>query len=301
MNIVITGGTGLIGSTLTGYLTEQGHHIYILTRNCKNQQNKENITFVPWLTTDHYPEKELPNIDAVVNLAGSSINKRWTSQHKKAILNSRIQATREVKRIISEMNKKPDVLINASAIGYYGISNQTVFTEDSLPQNRDFLQDVCERWENEASKAEEMGIRTVYARFGLILDERKGALPKIMLPYKMFAGGTIGSGKQWYSWVHLRDVIQMLVFAIHHKEVRGAINVTAPQPEQMKDFGKKLGHAINRPHWAPVPAVLLKNVLGDMSQLVLKGQKVLPDKLMSLGYTFTYPTLDEALQDLIES
>ncbi|RSL31628.1 TIGR01777 family protein [Salibacterium salarium] len=300
MNIAITGGTGLVGSTLTGYLTQQGHHVYILTRNSKNQQNKANITFVQWLDKGLYPEKELPNIDAVVNLAGASINKRWTAKHKQAILHSRIRATKEVTRIIQEMESPPDVLINASAVGYYGVSNQTTFTEATPPQNRDFLQDVCERWEKEASKVEKMGVRTVYARFGLILDKKEGALPKIMLPYKLFAGGPIGSGKQWYSWIHLRDVIEMIVFAICHEEVKGALNVTAPNPERMKDFGKKLGNAMNRPHWAPVPAFLLRNALGDMSLLVLKGQRVLPEKMMSHGYGFSYPALDEALTDLVQ-
>ncbi|SFP57106.1 TIGR01777 family oxidoreductase [Salibacterium halotolerans] len=298
MNIAIAGGTGFIGSALTGYLTGLGHHVYILTRNSTSRQNKDRITFVEWLRPDARPENHLPDLDAVVNLAGTSINKRWTAENKKSILQSRLDAVKEINRFISIMDHKPDVVVNASAVGWYGTSRTDEFTEKSSPADRDFLQYVCEHWEKEASRATEEDIRIVYARFGLILDDSEGALPLMMLPYKFFAGGPIGSGNQWYSWVHLQDVIQLLHFAIIHENVEGPLNVTAPNPERMKKFGKKLAAALSRPHWAPVPAFFIRNLLGEMSLLILEGQKAIPQKALAQGYTFTYPTLDKALNNI---
>ncbi|MFZ4453389.1 TIGR01777 family oxidoreductase [Salibacterium aidingense] len=301
MNIAVTGGTGFVGSALTGYLTSLYHHVYILTRNSGNKQNKENITFVEWLQDDSRPEKELPSLDAVVNLAGASINDRWTSRQKQKILKSRIESTKEVNRIIDELEDKPKVLVNASAVGFYGTSRDVEFTENSRPYNYNFLQDVCRQWEGEAANAAALGVRTVFARFGLILDDKEGALPKMMLPYKLFAGGPIGSGNQWYSWVHLKDVIQLITFAMQTEAVEGPMNVTAPHPERMEDFGKKLARTMNRPHWAPVPASVLRTALGEMSILILEGQKVLPQKPLEWGYHFSYPELEGALQNIISS
>ncbi|WP_240375786.1 TIGR01777 family oxidoreductase [Bacillus piscicola] len=301
MNIAITGGTGLVGSALTGYFTAKGHHLFILTRNTANKQDKENITFVEWLQDESVPEQKLTNIDVFINLAGASLNSRWTKRRKKLILESRTNATREVIRIIGELSYKPKVLINASAVGYYGVSKRAVFTESSPSENKDFLQSVCEAWETEAAAAESAGVRTVYARFGLILDNKEGALPSILLPYKLFAGGRIGSGEQWYSWVHLRDVVELINFAIFCDQVKGALNVTAPCPEKMKNFGKTLAKTINRPHWLPVPAYFVHRLFGEMSTLITEGQKVIPRKALSLGYHFSYPELDEAFADLLEN
>ncbi|MFD2703869.1 TIGR01777 family oxidoreductase [Salibacterium lacus] len=298
MNIAITGGTGFIGSALTGYLTGLGHHVYILTRNSTSKQNKDLITFVEWLHPDSRPEDHLPVLNAIVNLAGTSINKRWTAENKKAILQSRLEATGEILRVIRALDHKPDVLLNASAVGWYGTSTTAEFTENSTPVSRDFLQYVCQQWEKEAGRAEEEGVRTVFARFGLILDDSEGALPLMMLPYKLFAGGPVGTGRQWYSWVHLQDVIQMLHLVLTHKNVEGPLNITAPNPERMKDFGKTLGNKLNRPHWAPVPSFFIRNLLGEMSLLILEGQKVIPQKALAQGYTFTYPTLDKALHHI---
>ncbi|SDI53137.1 TIGR01777 family oxidoreductase [Alteribacillus bidgolensis] len=300
MNIAVTGGTGMVGSALTGYLTKNGHHVYILTRNSKNKQNKENITFVEWLHEKSAPENHLPPLDAIVNLAGASISSRWTKTQKKLIRNSRIDATREVIHIIQALEIKPNVLINASAVGYYGISKTEVFTEKSGPEGRNFLQDVCEKWEYEASRAEDFGIRTVYARFGLILDDKEGALPKMMLPYSFFTGGSIGSGDQWYSWVHLKDVVEMIVFAIEHNKASGPMNVTSPHPEQMKHFGQKLAKRMNRPHWIPAPSFAVKSLLGEMSILILEGQKVIPEQPLTWGYSFAFPYLEDTLEDLLK-
>lgn len=299
MNIAISGGTGLVGSALTGYFTAQGHHVYILTRNTENKQNKERITFVEWLGSSSAPEKELPDLDAVINLAGASIQKRWTEDHKKAILQSRLSATEEIERIIGAVSSKPEVLINASAVGYYGISEEAVFTESSQPAERNFLQEVSEQWEEKARSVEKHGVRLVLARFGLILDGEEGAFPMMMLPYKLYAGGPIGSGRQWYSWIHLRDVVEMTAFALETKKVTGPMNVTAPEPMRMDEFGRTLGTVMKRPHWLPVPGTALQKTLGEMSVLIVNGQKALPEKALEAGYTFSYSKLKPALEDLV--
>ncbi|MGY4690550.1 TIGR01777 family oxidoreductase [Salibacterium sp. K-3] len=298
MNILAAGGTGLVGSALTGYLTGLGHHVFILTRNASSKQNKDLVTFVEWLQPGARPEDHLPDIDAVINLAGASINSRWTEKQKQKILQSRLDAAGEINRLIGALDRSPEVLINASAVGWYGTSKTAEFTEKSSPANSNFLQHVCEQWEKEASRAADAGVRTVLARFGLILDDSGGALPKMMFPYKLFAGGPIGSGDQWYSWVHLQDVIQLICFAIHHKNMEGPLNVTAPNPERMREFGRKLGSTLNRPHWAPVPAFVIRTALGDMSTLILEGQKVIPQKALQHGFSFTYPNLEKALQNI---
>ncbi|WP_252314510.1 TIGR01777 family oxidoreductase [Sinobaca sp. H24] len=300
MNIAISGGTGLVGSALTGYLTAQGHHVYILTRNTENKQNKERITFVEWLGSSSTPEKELPDLDAVINLAGASIQKRWTDDHKKAILQSRLSATQEIERIIGALPSKPEVLINASAVGYYGISEEDVFTESSGPAERNFLQEVSEQWEEKARTVEKHGVRLVLARFGLILDGEEGALPMMMLPYKLYTGGPIGNGRQWYSWIHLRDVVEMIEFALETKKVKGPMNITAPEPLRMDEFGRTLGAVMRRPHWLPVPGIALQKSLGEMSVLIVNGQKALPEKALEAGYTFSYSKLEPALKDLLD-
>ncbi|SDH43102.1 hypothetical protein SAMN05192534_105137 [Alteribacillus persepolensis] len=300
MNIVITGGTGMVGSKLTNHLLHKGHHVYILTRNASNKQNTRQLTYVKWLGHNSSPEKYLPTVDAVINLAGASISQRWTPSYKALIRDSRIEATREVIRIINSLPSKPEVLINASAIGYYGTSKTNTFTEESKPIKADFLHRVCKEWENEAAAAKSEGVRVVYARFGLILANKEGALSKMVLPYYLFIGGPLGTGDQWYSWVHVTDVINMIAFAVEHQHVCGPINVTAPSPERMHSFGKQLANTLQKPHWLPTPAFAVRAALGEMSTLILDGQKVLPEKPLQSGYTFSYPSLHTALDNLFD-
>ncbi|PSL43642.1 hypothetical protein B0H94_110118 [Salsuginibacillus halophilus] len=300
MHVAIAGGTGLVGSLLTDHLIHAGADISILTRNALNKQNSERITYVEWLN-DRTPEHELGHVDAFVNLAGASINERWTEDHKQKILDSRIEATREIVRLCGALPEKPGVLINASAVGYYGTSTTDVFTEDSRPVERNFLQHVCERWEEEAAEAEKIyGVRTVFARLGLVLHDQEGALPNIVLPYKLFAGGPVGSGEQWYSWVHWEDVVEMIHFAIDQPDLSGPMNVVAPHPKRMKQFGRTLASVLGRPHWIPAPSIALKTALGEMSVLVLEGQKVLPARAEAHGYSFVFPELRPALEDLLQ-
>ncbi|MED1599955.1 TIGR01777 family oxidoreductase [Alkalihalophilus marmarensis] len=301
MKIAVTGGTGFIGSKLTSALTKEGHSVYILTRNPDNKPEQPSVTYIKWLSEGAKPEKELEGIDAIVNLAGESIGEgRWTEERKKKIKSSRIDATKEVISILEKLDKKPDVLVNASATGYYGNSLTETFTEESSPVERNFLSDVVIEWEKEAIKAQELGIRTVFTRFGIVLSKEEGALNRMLLPYKLFAGGPLGSGKQWFSWVHIDDVVGLILFSLKQKAAEGPINVTSPHPLQMNDFGKVVGDVLGRPHWLPAPSFALKMALGEMSTLVLDGQKVLPVKAEKLGYTYHFRDLKPALCDLLK-
>lgn len=299
MNIVIAGGTGLIGSHLVELLLKDDHHIYILTRNANNKKKTAKITYVNWLNEGDKPEEKLQNIDVVVNLAGQSINNRWTKAEKKRILSSRISATKNCLTLIESLSKKPNVFLNASAVGFYGTSQTNTFTEADKKAGTDFLASVVEQWEAEATKAEKLGIRTVLLRLGVVLAKEGGALNKMLLPYKFFGGGTVGSGQQWLSWVHIDDVVKIIQFAIKNEQIIGPINITAPNPEQMKNFGKILATVLNKPHWLPAPSLALKLLLGEMSMLVLKGQKAIPKKAEESGYQFQYPELDGALKNLL--
>ncbi|WLD93969.1 TIGR01777 family oxidoreductase [Alkalihalobacillus sp. AL-G] len=295
MNIAITGGTGFVGQALTDHLTRQGYSVYVLTRNPEDKPDKNNVTYIKWLTDDSDPSTELPDLSAIVNLAGETINGRWTEEKKEKIISSRITATQEIVNIIAAQPNKPSVLINASAIGFYGTSMTRTFDETVQEPGNDFLSHVTENWEREAAKAKAFGVRVVYTRFGLILDGDEGALPRIAIPYKIFAGGPIGSGEQWYSWIHINDIVGLIDFAINNETVDGPLNATSPHPVQMHVFGKVLGKTLNRPHWFPTPGFLLRGALGEMSTLILDGQKVYPQKALNDGYKFQFPTLTSAL------
>ncbi|WKA55828.1 TIGR01777 family oxidoreductase [Planococcus shixiaomingii] len=297
MKIAITGGTGFVGKELTRLLHMQGWEIYILTRHPK--QSSLGITYVEWLTERAAPEKQLEGIDAFVNLAGASINAgRWSDKQKKEIYDSRITATNEVLRILKALEKKPEALVNASAVGIYPNSDSYTYTETSTNFGDDFLAKTVFDWERLADQAKELGIRVAYGRFGIILGKDDGALPLMALPYKLFGGGTVGSGKQWLSWVHVYDVARAIQFAIETKTLEGPFNVTAPNPQRMKEFGKELAKALGRPHWIPVPSFALETALGEKSRLVLEGQRVLPVVLQQHGFEFTFPHLQSALADL---
>ncbi|MGM0842961.1 MAG: TIGR01777 family oxidoreductase [Bacillota bacterium] len=299
MKIAITGGTGFVGQALTEELLEHHHEVMILTRNPDKYDNRSGVTYVKWLSDGAKPEEELEGIQAFINLAGESINSgRWTDERKKRIINSRINSTQEVMNIIKALKEKPACLINASAIGYYPSSKTNTYTEASTETAENFLGETVQIWEKEASKANQLDIRVAYARFGIILGEEEGALPRIALPYKMFVGGTVGSGDQWMSWVHIKDIARAVHFIVETESISGPVNVTAPSPVTMKEFGKTLGAVLGRPHWIPVPSLALKVAMGEMSALVLEGQKVLPSVLSENGFQFEYPELKSALIDI---
>ncbi|MBD7965364.1 TIGR01777 family oxidoreductase [Fictibacillus norfolkensis] len=294
--ILVTGGTGFVGGFLTKHLTALGNEVFILTRKDK-QSDEKGVTYVQWMGST---EPDLPPIDAVVNLAGESINGRWTDEKKQSILNSRLKVTEELFKLVKKMPKKPSVWVNASAIGYYGTSETEVFTERSSKHGADFLAEVVRAWETKASEAESLGIRTVFTRFGLVLGKDGGVLPQLSLPYRFFAGGTVGSGDQWVSWVHVEDVAKLITEAIEDDQYSGPVNVTSPHPVRMKEFGQVTGEVMHRPHWLPAPSIAFKIMFGEMSMLILKGQRVLPEKAQNIGYTFSYPQLKGALHDLLQ-
>lgn len=299
MKIAIAGGTGFVGMKLTDFLLDKGNEVIILSRK-KKESSSPNIRYVEWMSDGAAPEKELNGIDAFINLAGKSINDRWTDAAKKQIVESRVKTTREIFRIINSMSIKPEVLINASAVGIYGTSKEETFTEEASPQASDFLAETVKLWEQEAAKIAELGVRTVFTRFGIILGEA-GALPSIVLPYKIFAGGTVGSGTQWVSWVHINDVVKLIHFLITQKSIEGPVNATSPNPIQMKDFGKTVASVLHRPHWIPGPSFAVKLFLGEMSILVLEGQRVIPKVALLNHFEFSHPVLEEALTDILKS
>ncbi|KAB8129379.1 TIGR01777 family protein [Gracilibacillus oryzae] len=299
MKIAITGGTGYVGKNLTKKLTDRGDTVYILTRSPEKYQNTDKVNYVGWLTEGTRPAEELPHLDAIINLAGDSLFGYWTKSKKDRIYQSRINATYEINELIKQMDVKPEVLVSASAVGYFGTSKDETFTEDNTEPGSDFLAEVTTAWEKTALQAKAEGVRTVIARFGVILGS-EGALPLMALPFKLYAGGRIGTGDQWLSWIHIKDVAGMIIFAIDNQQVEGPMHVTSPNPVTNKEMSSALAEVLRKPDWLPVPSFILKLFLGEMSILVVKGQKVVPEKAMILGYRFNYPNVREALVEIFK-
>ena len=261
MKIVLAGGSGLVGQKVTEVLQGAGHQIVVLTR--KNMTNDQNTSYVKWLHEGLSPEVEIGYADAFINLAGVSINDgRWNKNHQLQIYDSRMSATDELLRIIHALPEKPSVLINASAIGIYPASYDILYTEQSSEVANDFLGKTVFDWEQKALSAENEGLRVVCTRFGVVLSQDGGAFPLMALPYKLFAGGTVGTGKQWISWVHINDVARAILFALENENISGTLNVTAPSPTRMKEFGQTIGLVLRRPHWIPAPSFAMKLALG---------------------------------------
>ncbi|WP_164670009.1 TIGR01777 family oxidoreductase [Virgibacillus doumboii] len=296
MNILVTGGTGFVGKHLTNTLLENDHCVYILTRSPDKHTDSEKISYLGYNTQ----ADTLPTIHAVINLAGDSLFGYWTKKKKEAIRNSRIETTQKVIDFMKNMDKKPEVLISGSAVGFYGTSEDLIFTEKTTKPGNDFLATVVTDWEKTASQAEQLRIRTVYTRFGVILGN-EGALPYMKLPVKMFAGGKIGNGEQWVPWVHIEDVVKLIQFALDNEAISGPLNVTAPNPKRNKDFTKILANLLKRPYWIPAPSPIIRMTIGEMSLLITKGQYVLPNKAVENNFQFTYPYLEEALRNIERS
>jgi uncharacterized protein len=296
MNYLITGGTGFVGKKLVEKLISLDHHSFILTRTPEKFTNTKHTTYLSFDNTNN-----LPVIHGVINLAGETLYGYWTKNKKERIKTSRMETTQRLIDLMGDMEEKPDVFISGSAVGYYGISNDMIFTEETKKPGNDFLADVVVDWEKTAKQAEELSIRTVLARFGVILGSNGGALPLMSLPTKLFVGGRVGKGEQWTSWIHLDDVVDLIIHAIQKKSISGPFNVTAPQPVRNKEFNQILSKSLKRPYWFPTPGLLVRAATGEMSQLVLKGQYVLPNKALENGYQFHYPTLDLALEQCFRS
>ena len=299
MKIMIAGGTGFIGGDLVAQLRSKGHELFLLSRSEKKSADS-NIHYLPWDGKSSGSwGSQMSAMDAVINLAGEPIaGKRWSAAQKDKILQSRILGTRAIIEAISKSNPKPKLLINASAVGYYGNVPEGDVSETHT-KGKGFLADTCEAWENEALRAQAVGLRTVLLRTGIVLERGGGALSKMLPPFQFFAGGPLGSGRQWFPWIHREDVVRILLFALENEAISGAVNTTAPNPVTMREFCRDLGKVMHRPSWAPVPGLALKILLGEMSEMLLGGQKALPEKLLKHQFIFKFPNLEGALADIL--
>lgn len=296
MKIILAGGTGFIGKALRKEFLATGHEVTVLTRGGNSVEN-EKEKFIVWDgKTEGDWAAHLEGAGAVINLSGENIAvKRWTSARKEAILSSRIDATRAIVSAIGKLKNKPAVLINASAVGYYGDNLDAELTE-AAACGKGFLAEICERWEEEARKASAYGVRVVLARFGPVLGDHGGMLAKMVLPFRFFAGAPLGSGRQWIPWVHREDAARAFCFLLEHRGLSGPVNITAPVPATMKEFSQALAETLHRPLWFPVPAFFIKALLGEMAAVVLSSQRAVPQKLLQAGYDFKYPGLSGALK-----
>jgi len=302
MKILLTGAAGFIGGTLTRRLLERGHEPLILTRGVSQVlHDPSGKVFIPW-DGQNVGEwwKFINSAEAVINLAGENIAARpWTDAQKKKILSSRIDATNAIVEAIQKIPKKPRLLINASAIGYYGDVPEGDVAEDH-PHGKGFLAELCAVWEAAALQAGKFGPRVVIARFGLVLEKEGGMLGRMVPPFRYFMGGPLGSGKQWLSWVHREDLIGALIFLLEKENASGPFNLTAPEPLRMTEFCRALGRTLKRPSGLRVPSGILKIMLGEMSQALITGQRALPKRLLDLGFQFKYPLLEQALADIFK-
>lgn len=299
MKIAIAGGSGMIGNELMKRFKKDHHSLIVLTRNPSTDRDADGVRYVKWLD-DNSEEvaHELEGVDAIINLAGRSINDgRWTKEERRSIYTSRINASNELVRIVDQMKKAPKVIVQASAIGVYHTSKTKEYHEGSSTEGREFLQIVVRGWER-ALEPLQQKTRVVYARLGVVLHPTEGAFPLMKLPYQLFAGGTIASGEQWVSWVHIDDVVGAFDTMLKDEALFGPVNVTAPYPVRMKQFGKAIGHALHRPHYFPVPKPLLEIVLGRKNEIITKGQCAKPRVLQRAQFHFNYPTIDSALRQL---
>ncbi len=302
MKILVTGSSGLVGTALVKALGRDGHMMCRLMRPESTANNEVKDGFnVAWNPTTGELGGAGVGPDAVVNLAGASIaGGRWTTQRKAVLRASRIDTTRALVEALAKMNVRPSVLVSASAIGVYGNRGDELLTEESKV-GTDFLAGLAQEWEAEALKAEALGIRVVLARFGIILSREGGALAKMLLPFKLGAGGRLGPGQQWMSWVTLEDVVAILRMATEKAAVRGAVNVVAPQPVKNAEFTKVLAKALHRPALFPAPEFALRLALGEMADaLLLSSQRVAPKTLEQSGYRFLHPELRAALSAILQ-
>jgi len=299
MKILITGASGLIGKALQKSFRENGYEMLLASRSePKDDQH------IQWSTDTGFRDEDIPRLeglDAVIHLAGESVSGlRWTDEKKKAIRDSRVFGTRSMIETLDKLTDKPKVFISGSAIGFYGDRGKDELTESS-PSGKTFLAEVCKEWEAESRRAEDLGIRTVLLRTGIVLSKDGGALATMLTPFKFGVGGVIGDGKQWMSWISLDDVVGIVNFALENESVRGALNVTAPNPVSNEEFTKTLGAVLYRPTFLPLPEFAVHMVFGEMGDaLLLDSTRVMPKRINDAGYQFKFTNLKAALENAVE-
>ncbi len=298
MNYFITGGLGFVGRHLSNFLLTEGHRVTAvgLRRNPKLIDHPDFRYIAADTTEPGAWQQELPGHRIIVNLAGKSIFKRWTEDYKKQIYDSRILTTRNLVSALPADSQS--VFCSASAVGYYGPRGDDLLTEESLP-GEDFLAEISKDWEREALQAQAKGIRVVLTRFGIVLDRDGGAMAKMIPAFRCFVGGPLGSGNQWFPWIHLHDLLYAYKFVIAKRQISGPVNFCAPQPVRNRELAAKLGRALNRPAFMPAPAFMIKLLLGEFGNSLLTGQRAVPEKLSALGYKFTYPNLESAVEEIV--
>ena len=306
MKIAVTGGTGFVGTRLVQKLSDAGHQITVFTRNKQQGEKVFPKKAFPQVEIVQYNplemgswQEEIASSQAIVNLAGAGIaDEPWTPERKQEILDSRIKTTNNIVKGIANASTPPQVLVNASAVGYYGTSETATFDENS-DSGDDFLASVCQQWEAAAKAVESYQTRLVILRFGIVLGQG-GALGKMLTPFRLFAGGPLGTGKQWFSWIHIEDLVNLIIEAINNSAYQGTYNATAPNPVRMSELCENLGEVMNRPSWLPVPEFALKLLLGEAAQAVLEGQNVLPKRTQEQGFSYQYSTVKPALADIVK-
>jgi len=305
MRIIITGGTGLIGRALSTELVRAGYEVVVLSRDPKGKKMaQEGVTVVSWdgQTCQGWAQFA-DGADAIVNLAGESLagknlfSMRWTPERKRQLVESRVQASSAVVDAIHTVDHKPKLMVQASAVGFYGPRGSERITED-VEAGKDFMAEICINWEASSAAVESLGVRRVVMRLGVVLSRTGGALPRQMLPFRLFVGGPIGSGKQGYPWIHPVDVSRAIRFFIETPTATGIYNLCAPQTLTNAEFGRALAHALRRPFWLPLPALPFKIAFGEASEVLLEGQMAYPKRLLEMGFEFRYPEIGAALANL---
>jgi len=302
MRIIIAGGTGLIGKALARQLKQEKHEVFILSRNPnKSQQfSTQAIKLIKWngLNTEGWGNL-VDGADVIINLVGENLSEgRWTENRKRTILDSRINAGNALVDAIRSATIKPNVFLQSSAVGFYGSQGEAIISEPTKA-GKDFLAKVCVEWERSTAEVEDFGIRRIITRSGVILSTEDGALPRMLRPFYFFVGGPISNGQQFFPCIHLEDEIAALIFLITHVNASGVYNLTIPNPIKNKQFAKEIGKALHRPSFFPVPAFMLHLLFGEMANMLLGSQRIIPERLLKLGFLFKFPTADEALQDLL--
>lgn len=303
MNILVTGGTGFIGRALVVRLRRDGHRITVLSRGAARARSllgtEADVVESP--DADPVPREALERADAVINLAGEPLmGKRWSDDRKRTILDSRVTMTRAIVEGMRGLSRRPEVLVSASAVGYYGNGGDRVLTEDAGPGD-DFLAGVCATWESEARRAEDLGVRVVTPRIGVVLGRGGGALDTMLPIFRAGLGGPVGPGSQYLAWIHLDDLVELLATAVTDRRYRGAYNATGPDPVTFRTFAAALGRALERPAFLPVPGLAVKAVFGEAASTVLEGQRAVPGRATAAGFRHRFVTVDEALRDVVRN